>query len=51
MVPFPRRALDTPTWLHFEDRLEKNFLFVDYFVMQYPAILHDVSIDLLMSNV
>ena len=45
--PFQEELLTHSTWLHFEDRLEKNFLSVEYFVMPYPAILHDVSIDLL----
>ena len=45
--PFQEELLTHSTWLHFEDRLEKNFLSVEYFVLKYPDILHDVNIDLL----
>lgn len=41
--PFDDEVLTHATWLDFENRLEKSFLSVEYFVHRFPHILENVD--------
>ena len=43
--PLNDKLLAHATWLDFEHRLEKNFLSVQYFVLQYPKIFPEMNMD------
>ena len=43
--PLQDELLASATWLTFEQRLEKNFLSVEYFVHRYPSIFSDIDVD------
>ena len=43
--PLNDELLTHTTWLDFEHRLERNFLSVQYFVLQYPQIIPDMNMD------
>ena len=43
--PLEDELLTHATRLDFENRLEKNFLSVQYFVLQYPEIFPDMNMD------
>lgn len=43
--PLEDELLTNATWLNFEQRLEKNFLSVEYFVHRYPGIFLEMDMD------
>ena len=43
--PLQDELLTSATWLNFEERLEKNFMSVEYFVHRYPDILSEIDMD------
>jgi hypothetical protein len=43
--PLNDELLTAATWLIFEDRLEKNFMSVEYFVYRYPVLFSGMNMD------
>lgn len=43
--PLGDELLVAATWLNFEQRLERNFLSVEYFVHRYPSIFSGIDMD------